>query len=64
MENPLYGAQFALVIEFYLRCCGDHIEELNKISNTMSKIALVYEKGKKSPIDEVRSRDSAQVFYL
>ena len=56
MESPLYGAQFALVIEFYLRCCGDHIEELNKISNTMSKIGMLYEKvAKKVPLDEVRS---------
>ncbi|KAL5252566.1 hypothetical protein ACHWQZ_G015373 [Mnemiopsis leidyi] len=55
VESPLYGAQFALVIEFYLRCCGDHIEELNKISNTMSKLSLVYEKVKKSSVDEIRS---------
>ena len=56
MESPYYGAQFALVIEFYLRCCGDHIEELNKISNTMSKIGLLYEKvTKKGTLDEVSS---------
>ena len=57
MDGRLYGAQFALVIEFYLRCCGDHIEELNKISNSMSKIGLLYEKvSRKVTLDEVRFR--------
>ena len=60
MDGRLYGAQFALVIEFYLRCCGDHIEELNKISNSMSKIGLLYEKvSRKVTLDEVRFRPSS-----
>ena len=61
MDGRLYGAQFAIVIEFYLRCCGDHIEELNKISNSMSKIGLLYEKvSRKVTLDEVRFRPSSQ----
>ena len=60
MDGRLNGAQFALVIEFYLRCCGDHIEELNKISNSMSKIGLLYEKvSRKVTLDEVRFRPSS-----
>ncbi|XP_063678025.1 phosphatidylinositol 4,5-bisphosphate 3-kinase catalytic subunit beta isoform-like [Bolinopsis microptera] len=56
VDGRLYGAQFALVIEFYLRCCGDHIEELNKISNSMSKIGLLYEKvSRKVTLDEIKS---------
>ena len=65
MKNPQYKVRFGLLLEAYLRYCGDYAEDLGRQVRTVDKLTFIAETIQNSTHDELYNQvRSFALLYL
>ena len=59
LKNPQYKVRFGLLLEAYLRYCGDYAEDLGRQVRTVDKLTFIAEIIQNSTHDELYNQVSS-----
>lgn len=64
LKNPQYKVRFGLLLEAYLRYCGEYAEDLGRQVRTVDKLTFIAEIIQNSTHDELYNQVCLTIFFL